>query len=109
MRESVKKPREQLVQGQKHPGKKALHPTFTISKTLQQGNTIPNSAGTKKLKTTSMLKQRRDNFQFGGKDNLSLKLSVFFISPWLTIIRLARLIFFAISIHSWLLYVLLES
>ena len=45
-----------------------LDPTLTISKTLQQRNTILNSKGTKKLKAMNMLKQRRDNFQFGGKD-----------------------------------------
>ena len=73
---------------------RVLDPTFPISKTLQQRNTIPKSAGTKKLKATSTLKQRREIFQFGGKDKLNLKLTVFFTSPWLTIIRLARLIFF---------------
>ena len=33
---------------------------------------------TKKLKAVNMLKQRRDNFQFGGKHKLNLKLTVFF-------------------------------
>ena len=33
---------------------------------------------TKKLKAMNMLKQRRDNFQVGGKDKLNLKLTVFF-------------------------------
>ena len=55
-------PRERLVQGEKHAGKEALlrvlDPTFTVSKTLQQWNTIPKSAGTKKLKAMNMLKQR---------------------------------------------------
>ena len=60
---------------------RVLDPTFPISKTLQQRNTIPKSAGTKKLKATSTLKQRREIFQFGGKDKLNLKLTVFFTSP----------------------------
>ena len=51
------------------------------SKTLQQRDTIPNSAGAKKLKAMNTLKHRRDNFQFGGKDKLHLKLTVFFTSP----------------------------
>ena len=55
-------PRERLVQGKKHEGKKVLPAAFTISKTLQHRNTIPNSAGTKKLKEMNILKQRRDNF-----------------------------------------------
>ena len=54
--------RERLVQGEKHAGKEVLlgvlDPTFTVSKTLQQRNTIPNSAGTKKLKAMNMLEQR---------------------------------------------------
>ena len=37
-------PGERLVQGQKHAVKKALLGTFTISKSQQQRNTIPNSA-----------------------------------------------------------------
>ena len=37
-------PGERLVQGQKHAVKKALLATFTISKSQQQQNTIPNSA-----------------------------------------------------------------
>ena len=45
------------------PASRVLDPNFAISKTLQQRNTIPNSAGTKKLKAMNMLKQRRDNFQ----------------------------------------------
>jgi len=77
-------PREQFVQGKKYAGKKVsasrvLDLTLKISKTLQQRNTIPNSAGTKKLlKAMNMLMQRRDNFQFGGEDKLNLK--VFFTS-----------------------------
>ena len=36
--------RERPVQGKNNAGKKALvDPTFTISKTLQRRNTIPNS------------------------------------------------------------------
>ena len=36
--------RERPVQGKNHAGKKALvDPTFTISKTLQRRNSIPNS------------------------------------------------------------------
>ena len=46
-----------------------LDPTFTISKTV----------GVKELKAMNILKQCRDNFQFGGKDKLNLK--VFFTSP----------------------------
>ena len=55
-------PRERLIQGEKHAGKEALlgvlDPTFKVSKTLQQRNTITKSAGTKKLKAMNMLKQR---------------------------------------------------
>ena len=43
---------------------------------MHQTNTIPNSAGMKELKAMNILKQCRDNFQFGGKDKL--KLTVFF-------------------------------
>ena len=46
---------------------------------MHQTNTIPNSAGMKELKAMNILKQCRDNFQFGGKDKLNLK--VFFTSP----------------------------
>ena len=51
---------------------RVLDPTFTISKTLPQRNTISDSEGKKKLKAMNMLKQRRDNFQFGGKDKLGM-------------------------------------
>ena len=61
--------------------KQVLDPTFMITKTLHQKNTIPNSAGTKELKSDEYVKQCRDNFQFGGKDKLPLKLMVFFTSP----------------------------
>ena len=66
-----------------HTGKKALltgyilDPTFTISKTLQQRNAIPSSVWTKELKAMNLLRQRRDNFQSGGKDELNLKLTFF--------------------------------
>ena len=46
-----------------------------MSNTLHQRNTIPNSAGTRELKAMNMLKQHKDNFQFGGKDKLNLKLT----------------------------------
>ena len=48
-----------------------------ISKTLQQRKAIPNGVWTKELKATNMLKQHRDNFQYGGKDELYLKLTFF--------------------------------
>ena len=54
-----------------------LDPTFTISKTLQQRKGIPNFVWTKELKAMNMLKQRRDSFQCGGKDELNLKLTFF--------------------------------
>ena len=54
-------PHEQLVQGKKHVGQKALLAVFMISKTLQQRNTIPNCAGMKKMRAMNMLKQSRDN------------------------------------------------
>ena len=54
-----------------------LDPTFTISKTLQQRNAIPSSVWTKELKAMNLLRQRRDNFQSGGKDELNLKLTFF--------------------------------
>ena len=49
-----------------------LDPILRPHKTLQQRNTILNSAGTKEVKAMNTLKQRRDNFQFGGKDKLKL-------------------------------------
>ena len=52
---------------------------------MQQRSTIPNSAGTKELKAMNMLKQRRDSFQFGGKYELNLKLTVFFTAGFLEI------------------------
>ena len=48
-----------------------------ISETLQQRKAIPNGVWTKELKATNMLKQHRDNFQYGGKDELYLKLTFF--------------------------------
>ena len=48
-----------------------------ISKTLQQRKAIPNNVWTKELKAMNMLKQCRDNFQYGGKDELNLKLTFF--------------------------------
>ena len=54
-----------------------LDPTFTISKTLQQRNAIPSSVWTKELKAMNLLRQCRDNFQSGGKDELNLKLTFF--------------------------------
>ena len=80
-------PRERLVQGKKvcwkeSSASKVLNPTFKISKPCNKElGTIPNNAGTKELKAMNMLKQRRDNFQFGGKDDLTQKLTVFFTSP----------------------------
>ena len=104
-------PRERLVQGEKHAGKEVLlgvlDPTFTVSKTLQQRNAIPNSAGTKKLKAKNMLKATPPTIGTGhcpfslytlfiaskhmssqraifllGKDKLiNIKLTVFFILP----------------------------
>ena len=38
---------------------------FYYLKNLEQRNTIPDSARTKIIKAMNMLKQRRDNFQFG--------------------------------------------
>ena len=48
-----------------HTGKKALLAEYHFYdlKTLQQWDSIPNSAGTKKLKAINMLKQRRGNFE----------------------------------------------
>ena len=54
-------PHERLAQGKKHAGQKALLAIFTMSKTLQQRNTMPNCAGMKEMKAMNMLKQRRDN------------------------------------------------
>ena len=42
---------------------RVLDPTITISRTLQQRNTISNSVGTKKLKAMNMLKQRLYRYQ----------------------------------------------
>ena len=58
-----------------------LDPTFTISKTLQQRNTIPNSAGIKKLKEMNMLKQLRDN-----NNKKKITADGIFISPWSRVI-----------------------
>ena len=58
-------PRERLVQGKKHAGKKALLAEYLIPLLRSQKpcnkkkNTIPNSAGMKKLKAMNMLKQRK--------------------------------------------------
>ena len=46
---------------------------------MHQTNTIPNSAGMKESKVMNILMQCRDNFQFGEKEKLNLK--VFFTSP----------------------------
>ena len=77
------------MQDKKHTGKKALlagyilDPTFTTSKTLQQIKAIPNSVWTKELKAMNMLKQCRDNFQCGGKDELNLKLTFFIVAGFI--------------------------
>ena len=42
---------------------RVLDPTITISRTLQQRNTISNSVGMKKLKAMNMLKQRLYRYQ----------------------------------------------
>ena len=79
--------REQLVQDKKHAGKKALLARYMIpllppqKPCNKETQSILNSAGTKKLKAINMLKQRRDKFQFEGKDKLNLKLTVIFTSP----------------------------
>ena len=44
---------------------------------MQQRKAILNSVWTKELKAMNMLKQCRDNFQYGGKDELNLKLTFF--------------------------------
>ena len=44
---------------------------------MQQRKAIPNSVWTKELKGMNLLKQRVDNFQSGGKDELNLKLTFF--------------------------------
>ena len=80
-------PRERLVQGKKQARKKALQAKFLIPPLRSQKpcnkelGTIPNNAGTKELKAMNSLKQRKDNFEFGGKDDLIQKLTVFFTSP----------------------------
>ena len=59
---------------EKSSASSVLDPTFTILKTMHQTSTIPNSAGMKELKAMNILKKQcRDNFQFGGKDKLNLK------------------------------------
>ena len=79
--------REQLVQGKKHAGKKALLVGYMIpllppqKPCNKETQSILSGAGTKKLKAMNMLKQRRDKFQFEGKDKLNLKLTVIFTSP----------------------------
>ena len=44
---------------------------------MQQRQAIPSSVWTKELKAMNLSKQRRDNFQSGGKDELNLKLTFF--------------------------------
>ena len=44
---------------------------------MQQRQAVPSSVWTKELKGMNLLKQRGDNFQSGGKDELNLKLTFF--------------------------------